>query len=218
MAAITGQAGAFWGPVRDEETGLIVPATAFEQESMTRQADNKTYTIDDSGLRYWDAQQPLQVEVSAGGDDWSVVTSGFTVQYAGGVIVFAKADAQRQVRVSGYAFELEEKLGFFSWSLAIDQTMHDATDFQSDGWVDNISGNRSWTAQAEQHWRNDEHLADWAGELLPVSFYVDDGATRKWRYEGVGYVSQDAVTTPQGDIVNRTLQFTGHGGVYRRIG
>lgn len=217
MAAITGAAGAFWGPARDVD-GKITAPSMFIEETMVRQSDHKTYVIDDSDLRYWDKNHPVIVEQEIDGNGWSEVTDGFVIQHAGGVIVFKDANPDREVRVTGYAYELEEKLGFFSWTLTVDVTMHDATDFQSDGWVENVDGNRSWTAQAEQHWRNEEHLNDWVGELLPVTFYVDDTPGRLWRYEGVGYVSQDALEVPQGDIVDRTMQFTGDGGVWRRSG
>lgn len=216
MPAITGAAGAFWGPARDVD-GSIKPSTQFSQATMLRQDDNRTYIVDNPDLRYWDKERPITVEQSIDGESWEVVTN-VLIQHAGGVVVFPDANANREVRVSGWAYELEEKLGFFSWTLTIDVTMHDATDFQSDGWTENISGNRSWTAQAEQHWRADEQLSDWIDKLLPVTFYTDDSAGRKWRYEGVGYLSQDALTVPQGEIVDRTLTFTGDGGVYPRIG
>lgn len=216
MPAITGAAGAFWGPARDVD-GSIKPPTQFSQATMLRQDDNRTYIVDNPDLRYWDKERPITVEQSIDGESWEVVTN-VLIQHAGGVVVFPDANANREVRVSGWAYELEEKLGFFSWTLTIDVTMHDATDFQSDGWTENISGNRSWTAQAEQHWRADEQLSDWIDKLLPVTFYTDDSDGRKWRYEGVGYLSQDALTVPQGEIVDRTLTFTGDGGVYPRIG
>lgn len=216
MPAITGAAGAFWGPARDVD-GSIKPSKQFSQATMLRQDDNRTYIVDNPDLRYWDKERPITVEQSIDGESWEVVTN-VLIQHAGGVVVFPDANANREVRVSGWAYELEEKLGFFSWTLTIDVTMHDATDFQSDGWTENISGNRSWTAQAEQHWRADEQLSDWIDKLLPVTFYTDDSAGRKWRYEGVGYLSQDALTVPQGEIVDRTLTFTGDGGVYPRIG
>lgn len=216
MPAITGAAGAFWGPARDVD-GSIKPSTQFSQATMLRQDDNRTYIVGDPDLRYWDKERPITVEQSIDGESWEVVTD-VLIQHAGGVVVFPDANANREVRVSGWAYELEEKLGFFSWTLTIDVTMHDATDFQSEGWTENISGNRSWTAQAEQHWRADEQLSDWIDKLLPVTFYTDDSAGRKWRYEGVGYLSQDALTVPQGEIVDRTLTFTGDGGVYPRIG
>lgn len=216
MPAITGAAGAFWGPARDVD-GSIKPSTQFSQATMLRQDDNRTYIVDNPDLRYWDKERPITVEQSIDGESWEVVTN-VLIQHAGGVVVFPDANANREVRVSGWAYELEEKLGFFSWTLTIDVTMHDATDFQSEGWTENISGNRSWTAQAEQHWRADEQLSDWIDKLLPVTFYTDDSAGRKWRYEGVGYLSQDALTVPQGEIVDRTLTFTGDGGVYPRIG
>lgn len=216
MPAITGAAGAFWGPARDVD-GSIKPPTQFSQATMLRQDDNRTYIVDNPDLRYWDKERPITVEQSIDGESWEVVTN-VLIQHAGGIVVFPDANANREVRVSGWAYELEEKLGFFSWTLTIDVTMHDATDFQSEGWTENISGNRSWTAQAEQHWRADEQLSDWIDKLLPVTFYTDDSDGRKWRYEGVGYLSQDALTVPQGEIVDRTLTFTGDGGVYPRIG
>lgn len=218
MAAITGAAGAFWGPARDVD-GKIKAPVSFTDEAMVRQTDNKTYIIDDSTKRYWDKRQPVKVEVSTdAGSTWDEVTSGYSVQYAGGVIVFGTAGADREVRVSGRYYELEEKLGFFSWTLTPDVSIHEVTDFQSEGWTENIAGNRSWSAQAEQHWRNEEKMDDWVGEMLPISFYVDDRAGAKHRYEGVAHVSQDALTVPQGDIVDRTIQFTGDGGVWRREG
>ena len=218
MAAITGQYGAFWGPKKDPN-GKLASSVAFAEETTTRQADNKTYIIDDPDLRYWDKAKPLVVEESTdGGSSWTPVASGFTVQHAGGIVVFDEADATRDVRVSGYAYELEEKMGFFSWTLTIDVVQHEVANFQTDGWVENVPGNKSWTAQAEQHWNSTDKLDDWIGELLPVTFFVDDQSTRKWRYEGVGYISQDAVTTPQGELVTRTIRFTGDGPVWRRAG
>src|SRR5690625_3682820 len=153
MAAITGAAGAFWGPVRNVE-GDIKPSISFSNEDMAVQTDNKTYLVTDPAKRYWDKAKPLKVEVSQDGSSWSTIRVGFQIQYAGGVITFPSADPDRQVRVSGAHYELEEKLGFFSWTLTVDVSMHEATDFQSEGWAENVDGNRSWTAQAEQHWRS----------------------------------------------------------------
>lgn len=166
MPAITGAAGAFWGPARDVD-GSIKPSKQFSQATMLRQDDNRTYIVDNPDLRYWDKERPITVEQSIDGESWEVVTN-VLIQHAGGIVVFPDANANREVRVSGWAYELEEKLGFFSWTLTIDVTMHDATDFQSDGWTENISGNRSWTAQAEQHWRADEQLSDWIDKLLQI--------------------------------------------------
>lgn len=215
MAAITGAAGAFLGPARDQN-GLIKDPIEFTEEPMLDFGDHQTYVVQDPQKRYLDKLEPVIVEVSIDGAPWEPITHGFVIQHAGGVVFFSEPDPTRQVRVSGYYFELEEKLGFFSWSLNFETNILQTSDFQSDGWMFGVDGNRSWTAQAEQYWRVSEDLADWAGNLLPISFYVDSRPGREIRYEGVGYVNQDVINTPQGDLVSRTLSFTGDGPVWPR--
>lgn len=213
--AITGIAGAFWGPAKDDN-GFMKDSVPFDKEPLVGQTDYQTYLSPDSQKRYWDREETVVVEVSIDGAPWEVAKRGFVVQHAGGIVYFREPDETRRVRVSGAYFEMEEKLGFYSWRLTVDVATHDASDFQSDRWTENITGNRSWTAEADQYWRSDERLDDWIGRLLPVTFYVSDKANTKYRYEGTGYVNQEVLTVPQGELITKSLRFTGDGGVWRR--
>lgn len=182
-------------------------------DEATSTSDDLTYTITDSDKRYWDNESGVAVEVDA-----SAVTTGFRVEYAGGRVVFDTAQTGSTITVSGEYYTLEDKLGFFNWVATPEVAMVDSTDFQSDGWTENIAGNKSWTATADQHWRNDESLQYWLGKPLPVSFYVDDSGGNLYRYEGIGYINSDALTVPQGEIANRSTSFTGDGILNYRAG
>jgi hypothetical protein len=80
-------------------------------------------------MRYWDPTYPVLVEV-----DGDPVSTGFTLEHAGGYIVFNNAlDAGDEVTVSGKALTLIQAGGFFNWSIDGDADDAEATTFESQG-------------------------------------------------------------------------------------
>ncbi|MBC7197044.1 MAG: hypothetical protein H5U39_07340, partial [Deferribacterales bacterium] len=72
-------------------------SVTFTDEAMTNQGDNKTYVITNSNKRFWDTSQTVTVKKNG-----SVISSGFTVQYPGGKVIFDVANAPTDtITVSG---------------------------------------------------------------------------------------------------------------------
>ena len=90
--AISGMTGAVY--ISDVNTAPV----SFNDETCSAvDAQRKRYQIDDPDLMYWDPTYPVLVEV-----DGDPVSTGFTLEHAGGYIVFNNAlDAGDEVTVSG---------------------------------------------------------------------------------------------------------------------
>jgi hypothetical protein len=135
--AVVGMTGAVY--VSDVNTAPV----SFNDETCSAvDAQRKRYQIDDPDLIYWDPTYPVLVEVND-----SPVSTGFTLEHAGGYIVFNNAlDAGDEVTVSGKALKLIQAGGFFNWSIDGDADDAEATTFASGGWKEY---KRAWLAGPE---------------------------------------------------------------------
>lgn len=106
-------------------------------------------------------------------------------------------------------------LGANNWQITTDVAMIEDTDFETDGWVTNLAGNKSWTGTIDFSWQlpdaatNQAVLEDAAfdGTKCEGSF-LTDGAKG---YSGEFYVNSFAVSTPQNDRVTVSASITGNG-------
>ena len=110
--------------------GVAGSGSAFTHEATTAVIALTEYQITSTSKRYWDPTVALVVETSPDGTNWTAVTSGFQVAYAGGVIRFPVAQgAGTQVRVSG-AYLTASVLGQSKeWDLALLLDTPDTTVF-----------------------------------------------------------------------------------------
>ena len=110
--------------------GVAGSGSAFTHEATTAVIALTEYQITSTTKRYWDPTVALTVETSTNGVDWTAVTSGFQVAYAGGVILFPVAQpSSTQVRVSG-AYLTASALGQSKeWDLSVSMDTPDSTVF-----------------------------------------------------------------------------------------
>jgi len=189
------------------ETGI-----EFTDEATTANAAKTRYTITDATKRYWD-QNTVPV-VKKGVD---VVTSGYKIEYPGGVVVFDTPQEDETITVSGKYITVEQLAGFFNWSLTVNNNTIDVTAFESDEWQEFILATKNFTVSAEKFWASDGNFLDRMGSEVILVLYTDFG-TAKTRFEGYAVISTSAVSVPVDGLVNDQLNFQGKNGIYMREG
>lgn len=112
-------------------------STPFSAEATTGDAQNRIYTIDDRGLRYWDRDVPIQVERNA----VLVPVHEYRVQHAGGRIHFWEPqDVGDVITVSGAYVAVVTAAECNEFTLTNDSEVVDVTVFESDGWRERMAG------------------------------------------------------------------------------
>ena len=203
--AITGKVGA----VYTSEAGIA--PIVFVNEPTTADAQFKRYQVTDPDFRYWEPAEP--VTVSVGGN---AVSSGFTLERAGGFVEFEEARAPGDVvTVSGQALTLTQAGGFFDWSVDGDGDDEEATTFQSQGWKEFVRTLKSWSGSADAYWGS-ERFFDSLGHLIVVKLFIDSGAAQSC-LEGFALVSGDGIEAPVEGLVQESVDFTGTGPLYLRL-
>jgi hypothetical protein len=189
------------------ETGI-----EFTDEATTANATKTRYTITDATKRYWDQNTVPVVK-----KDGVEVTSGYKIEYPGGVIVFDEALNTEVITVSGKYITVEQLAGFFNWSLTVNNNTIDVTTFESDEWQEFILATKNFTVSAEKFWTSDGNFLDRMGSEVILVLYTDFG-TAKTRFEGYAVISTSAVSVPVDGLVNDQLNFQGKNGIYMREG
>ncbi len=204
--AITGMTGAVY--VSDVNTAPV----SFNDETCSAvDTQRKRYQIDDPDLMYWDPTHPVLVEVND-----EAVVAGFTLEHAGGYIVFNNAlDAEDEVTVSGKALKLIQAGGFFNWSIDGDADDAEATTFESQGWKEFARTLKGWSGSAEAYW-GDEQFFDSLGKTVVVKLFVDAGEAQDC-LEGFAIINGDGIENPVDGLVQESVEFTGTGPLYLRL-
>lgn len=189
--------------------------TAFADASTTN-TDGlyKRYQVTATANRYWDKSQAVTVKVNG-----VIVTTGFTLEYLSGFVVFATALISTDVvTVSGTALAVDQVGGMFGWKLDMDVATEEVTTFASNGWKEFIAGLKGFSGSADAYW-TDTDTADFMsnGEEVILVLYTDDTASKD-RYEGYGILNKDSVDVQTKAVVTDTLTFTGDGTLYYREG
>ena len=203
--AVVGMTGAVY--VSDVNTAPV----SFSDKPCTGDAQRKRYQINDSDMRYWDPSTPVLVEVNG-----SSVSAGFTLEHAGGYIVFNSAlDAGDEVTVSGKALTLIQAGGFFNWSIDTDSEDADATTFKSQGWKEFARTLKGWSGSAEAYW-GDTRFFDSLGKTVVVKLFVNSGPSQDC-LEGFAVINGDGIEAPVEGLIQEAVDFTGTGPLYIRM-
>ena len=203
--AITGMTGAVY--VSDVNTAPV----SFSDKPCTGDTERKRYQIDDPDLQYWDPDTPVLVEVND-----SPVSTGFTLEHAGGFVVFDTAlGADDTVAVSGKALTLIQAGGFFNWSIDGDADDAEATTFESQGWKEFARTLKGWSGSAEAYW-GDTQFFDSLGKTVVVKLFVDSGPSQDC-LEGFAVINGEGIENPVDGLVQESIDFTGTGPLYIRM-
>ena len=185
-------------------------STAFSQQAAAH-VTGSGYTRYQVGAtyRYMDPLAAPTVEKSTnGGTTWNAVTAGFSIEYAGGIVVFdAALGASDLVRVSGKYYTPVEWGQLLNWKMDVGADMVDITTFSSGGVKQFLPGLKEINGSVEGFWADGTQLATiTAGSLVVLVLYVDYGTAKK-RYEGYGYLKKNAPEVAVDDAVKESSDF-----------
>ncbi len=179
--------------------------TAFTNEATTS-GDRITYTISNAAKKYWSPSTPVVVEVSPNGTDWSVITAGFELAYAGGKVIFPVAQpVGTEIRVDGGYLTPSQLAEGHKWSLRISQERFDASKF-GDVWKAPMIAIMGAEVSLE-HWWVDNYFLDKITNQHDciLVLYVDQSAGK--RYECMGRITGDAIDVARAAAINEPLTF-----------
>lgn len=203
--ALSGKVGAVYVQTADAPV-------AFTDEATTPNATYTRYTISNAAKRYWSKDYVVTVKKNT-----VVQTTGFTIEYVGGVIVFATAlQPTDVVTVSGYYVNVSQAGGFFNWSLDAELETAEATTFASQGWKQFEPTLKGFSGSAEAYWGNADFFNK-LGQEVVIVLYTDAGAAKN-RYEGYAVITSDSIETAVDALIQETIEFQGSGPLYYREG
>lgn len=175
----------------------------FTDKPTTPDAEYKRYQVTDPACRYWDPETPVTVKI-----DGNVVTTGFTLEGAGGYVVFDEAqDSEAVVTVSGAALTVDQAGGFFNWSINAEVEEQDATTFESQGWKEFEPLLKEWTGSAEAFWGDDRFFRS-LGKPVVVKLFVDAGPSQTC-LEGYAIITGQDIETPVSGLVEQSIDIRG---------
>lgn len=178
---------------------------------LTDAGDHKTFNNPTGSQRYWDDTAVPTVQTSPDGTTWTTVTSGFTIRYVNGQILFTNAitGATPSVRIStgGKYFPYASIGNTTDWTAnpavkAVDATTHKGVggspfeDYQLTTMGATFTFNKWWIGLTFIN-------ALLARTRLIVSCVDPQGG----RYEAYGYVMDDAVKLATGELVSQPITF-----------
>jgi len=201
MAEIAGKLAALYRQTTDA-------AIAFTTEATTEDATHLRYQITDDTKRYWDPNTAVHVYADA-----AEVTTGFTIEYPGGVIVFA-VDPAAIITLTGAYLTMEEVGSLYNWSLDPQMDTLETTAL-GDSAKSFIAGLLGFTGSAEGYWIDNSFYAA-LGDKLALALYVDTtSGSEKW-YDCFALITGDNIKVDEVDVVKETIPFQGTGGLYFR--
>lgn len=202
---LSGKVGAVY--VSDIDTA---PAS-FTDAATTRDSARKRYQVTDPKHRYWSLDEPITVKKND-----VIITSGFTLERAGGFVVFNEAlAADDEITVSGKALTLVQAGGFFNWNVDTDSEDADATTFESEGWKEFEQALKGWSGSAEAYW-GDEKFFKMLGEIVVVKLFTNTGASQRC-VEGFTIINGDGIESAVDQLVQESIDYTGVGPLYIRL-
>lgn len=196
--AISGVVGAVW---KADGTSVV-----FTDEATTPNAAKTRYVITNTTKRYWDDSLPVTVKKNA-----VVQSSGYSLEYAGGVVVFAVALTSETILVSGKYFNTTQLATFFNWKLDIDAELKDITTFASSGWKEQLAVINGWSASAEGYWADGSFIS-LLGSRVILILWVDDTSNK--RYEGYIIMKKNSIEEPVDDVIKESIDIEGTGPLY----
>lgn len=201
--AIAGKLGAVYVQTTDAAITFTTEATTANGTAYTR------YSIAAPAKRYWDKNSAVTVKKNG-----STITTGFTIEYVGGVVVFAVALINTDViTVSGKYWTVSQVGGFFNWSLDIAMATEEVPTF-GDTFKSYMPTLYEWSGSAEKYWGDNAFLTAIGTEVVVV-LYADSASTMA-RYEGFAVITADGIEDAVDGIITETLDFTGNGSLYFR--
>jgi hypothetical protein len=190
-------------------------SVAFTNVAMTDSGDHKTFTISDATKRYWDLTQPVTVQTAPDGVTWTTVTTGFTIQYVGGKVVFSAAitGATPSCRVSASYFAYSFLGNAKTVDITISNTTEDITTFVTppSPWKTKLANLSEATIKIGKYWLDTSFMGYLGNRCVVVAY---SGANPNQRYECYAFLKQDSMKLDVSKVVTEDLDFESDGAIY----
>ncbi len=181
----------------------------FTDEATTADATLKRFTITNDAKRYWDKNTDVTVKKND-----VAITTGFHLEYAGGVVVFDDAQLITDViTVSGNYVTVAQAGSMFNWSLDITLDTQEKTTFASGDWREYDAALLGFSGSAEAYWGDDQFFQALDEEVIIVLYINETGPVA---YEGYAIFNSDGITTDVNELIKEDIEFTGDGPIYYR--
>ena len=192
------------------------PAVVFTNIVLVDAGDHKTFTISDATKRYWDETQTITVQTAPDGSTWTTVTTGFTVQWVGGIIVFAVAvsGATPSCRVSASYMPYSVIARAKSIDISVMTNILDVSDFGTSGatgWKTKLASVGDATYKLSQWWIDTFYISMLATRVV-VSAY--SGANANQRIEGYAFIKDDSLKIALNSAIEESISFEADGPVF----
>lgn len=193
------------------------PSVSFSNMVLTDAGDHKTFSTPggSAAQRYWDETQAITVQTAPDGVTWTTVTTGFTIQWVGGVIVFTNAvtGGTPSCRVS--AFYMPYSVIARAKSIEINPALDilDVSDFGSSGtgWKTKLASLTETEYKLGQWWVDNFYLSNLNTRMV-VSAY--SGANANQRIESYAFIKDDSIKTAVNNAIEEDISLTSDGPAY----
>ena len=181
-------------------------------EAATLAADFKSVQIDASSARHWDPAStgyPILYLNST-----AVSSTAYATNYVQGKCEFTSTQSTGTYTVDVDYLTATAVGGGHEWALNATADMFEVTEFGSSGWKQYLPDMTGATVTIGRYWGDATFydLLNNDNQKFLVELLVS--STGGWKYEGYGYITQDAINTPTDNIVGESIDFTVDGSLY----
>lgn len=210
MAAIAG----FGGSVIITST----PNVALTNYVLTDAGDHKTFNVPSADFgtkRYWDRTATFTVQTAPDGSTWTTVTSGFTIRFVTGQVLFTNAvtGATPSCRIlSGAYLPFSTFANMKQWEATPGLDLYDSSTFGSQ-WKQYTPGLLGADLKLDQFYTD----LTFANQITSNTAFVVScltGRNATERYEGFAYLKSDDVKVPVNGLEEESLTYTVTGQFY----
>jgi hypothetical protein len=208
-------------PVAGHNTQIYLTSgvsLSMTNEALTNSGDNKTFNVTNPAHQCWDNTASLVVQTSPDGSTWTTVTSGFTIAYPIGRVVFAVAvtGATPSCRVTSGMYKA---FSFMAYGNTVNSspgaTTYDVTSFTNppSGWKAFIAGVNNASIKLTKFWIDGTFLTHLtSADVLVIQVYP--GQNPNQRYQGYGILTADDIKSAANAANTEDLTFTVNGQLY----
>ena len=177
--------------------------STFTNQATTADTAKLRYSITDRTKSAWPIDSAVVVKKNG-----SAITTGFTIEYASGTVIFDAALTTETVTVGGAYQPVAECGGFYSWTLDAKTDVSKTTDFIAAraGWDTFMSlGVSGGTVTASRYW-DDDGFRQRVGLPVLVSLYVDVATGAHW--VAWALCDKSGLSADLGKLVDEPIGFT----------
>ena len=202
-------------PTAGKVGGVYASTTAststFTNAATTADSAKTRYSITDRSKAAWPLGSSVTVKVNG-----TTVTTGYSIEYAIGTVVFDAALTTETVTVTGTYQPVSEMGGFYSWTADTSVGSTENTDFVAarDGWSTyQCTGPNGSKVSAQRYW-DTSGFRQRVGDAVLIKCFVDVSSGE--HYAGWAVVTSDKSSGDVQGLVDEPIEFTITGGLYHR--